>query len=130
MCVFFFSFIQGLDDGKVRALHCKTNKSQSLYGAESICVSLAPNTRGTAFLSGHNDGTIIRFFLVDDSNEPSGRIVQHPVPPFALAWPQGGFCVGGCDQRIVFYDTMVSIRKIDNEYGEAKKLICKQATLL
>ncbi|XP_013113055.2 intraflagellar transport protein 172 homolog [Stomoxys calcitrans] len=100
------AIIAGLDDGKVRALHCKTNKSQSLYGAESICVSLAPNTRGTAFLSGHNDGTIIRFFLVDEGNEPSGRIIQHPVPPFALAWPQGGFCVGGCDQRIVFYDSM------------------------
>lgn len=92
----------------MRALHCKSNKSQSLYGADSICISLATNTKGTGFLSGHNDGTIIRYFLTDDGNEPSGRVIQHPVPPFALAWPQGGFCVGGCDQRIVFYSDMVS----------------------
>ncbi|XP_033237758.1 intraflagellar transport protein 172 homolog isoform X1 [Drosophila pseudoobscura] len=97
---------QGLEDGKIRALHSKSNKSQSLYGGDSICISLAANTKGSGFLSGHNDGTIIRYFLTDDANEPLGRVVQHPVPPFALAWPQGGFCVGGCDQRIVFYDPM------------------------
>lgn len=99
----------GLDDGKIRALHCKSNKSQSLYGIDSICIALAANTKGTAFLSGHNDGTIIRYFVSDDVNEPSSRVAQHPVPPFALAWPQGGFCAAGCDQRIVFYDTVVRI---------------------
>ncbi|XP_018787824.1 PREDICTED: intraflagellar transport protein 172 homolog [Bactrocera latifrons] len=100
------AIIAGLDDGKVRALHCKSNKSQSLYAADSICISLASNTKGTGFLSGHNDGTIIRFFITEDANESSGRLVQHPVPPFALAWPQGGFCAGGCDQKIIFYDTV------------------------
>ncbi|EDW33148.1 GL24638 [Drosophila persimilis] len=100
------AIIAGLEDGKIRALHSKSNKSQSLYGGDSICISLAANTKGSGFLSGHNDGTIIRYFLTDDANEPLGRVVQHPVPPFALAWPQGGFCVGGCDQRIVFYDPM------------------------
>ncbi|XP_068142396.1 LOW QUALITY PROTEIN: intraflagellar transport protein 172 homolog [Drosophila tropicalis] len=100
------AIIAGLEDGKIRALHSKSNKSQSLYGGDSICISLASNTKGNGFLSGHNDGTIIRYFMTDDASEPLGRIVQHPVPPFALAWPQGGFCAGGCDQRIVFYDTM------------------------
>ncbi|XP_037945105.1 intraflagellar transport protein 172 homolog [Teleopsis dalmanni] len=98
------AIIAGLEDGKIRALHCKSNKSQSLYGVDSMCITLAPNTRGTGFLSGHNDGTIIRYFITNDANESSGRLIQHPVPPFALAWPQGGFCAGGCDQRIVFYD--------------------------
>lgn len=98
----------GLEDGKVRALHCKSNKSQSLYGGDSICISLAANTKGNGFLSGHNDGTIIRYFMTDEASEPLGRVVQHPVPPFALAWPQGGFCAGGCDQRIIFYDSVVS----------------------
>lgn len=92
----------------MRALHCKSNKSQSLYGGDSICISLAANTKGNGFLSGHNDGTIIRYFMTDEASEPLGRVVQHPVPPFALAWPQGGFCAGGCDQRIIFYDSVVS----------------------
>ncbi|KNC30792.1 Intraflagellar transport protein osm-1 [Lucilia cuprina] len=116
------AIIAGLDDGKVRALHCKNNKSQSLYGADSICISLAPNTKGTGFLSGHNDGTIIRYFLAEDGNESSGRVIQHPVPPFALAWPQGGFCVGGCDQRIVFYDSMGrQIRTFDYTRTEGER---------
>ncbi|XP_043070065.1 intraflagellar transport protein 172 homolog [Drosophila bipectinata] len=101
-----FNVSPGLEDGKIRALHSKNNKSQSLYGGDSICISLAANTKGTGFLSGHNDGTIIRYFMTDEATEPLGRVVQHPVPPFALAWPQGGFCAGGCDQRIVFYDNM------------------------
>lgn len=104
------SSLLGLDDGKVRALHCKSNKSQSLYAADSICISLASNTKGTGFISGHNDGTIIRYFVTEDAKESSGRLVQHPVPPFALAWPQGGFCAGGCDQKIIFYDTAVSFQ--------------------
>ncbi|KAH8278227.1 hypothetical protein KR044_002922 [Drosophila immigrans] len=100
------AIIAGLEDGKIRALHCKSNKSQSLYGGDSICISLASNTKGTGFLSGHNDGTIIRYYLTEEASEPLGRIVQHPVPPFALAWPQGGFCAAGCDQRIIFYDSV------------------------
>ncbi|KAH8365613.1 hypothetical protein KR093_002735 [Drosophila rubida] len=100
------AIIAGLEDGKIRALHCKSNKSQSLYGGDSICISLASNTKGTGFLSGHNDGTIIRYYLTEEASEPLGRVVQHPVPPFALAWPQGGFCAAGCDQRIIFYDSV------------------------
>ncbi|KAL9903021.1 intraflagellar transport protein 172 homolog [Glossina fuscipes] len=114
--------IAGLDDGKIRALHCKSNKSQSLYGIESICIALAANTKGTAFLSGHNDGTIIRYFVSDDVNEPSSRVAQHPVPPFALAWPQGGFCAAGCDQRIVFYDTVGrQVRTFDYSRAEDER---------
>ena len=34
-----------------------------------------------------------------------GRIAQHPVPPFALAWPTTGHVIiGGCDKRILVYD--------------------------
>lgn len=51
----------GLLDGKVRALQVKSNKSHSLYVSESLVVALAPNPRGTGFLSGHADGNIIRY---------------------------------------------------------------------
>ncbi|XP_055910125.1 intraflagellar transport protein 172 homolog [Eupeodes corollae] len=116
------AIIAGLEDGKVRALHCKTNKSQSLYSAESMTISFAPNTKGTGFLSGHNDGTIIRFFLTEGNVESSGRLVQHSVPPFALGWPQGGFCAGGCDQRIVFYDSQGrQVRTFDYSRTEGER---------
>lgn len=103
------SLFPGLDDGKVRALNCKTNKSQSLYNAESMTISLAANTKGTGFLSGHDDGNVIRFFVASESGEASGRLLQHPVPPFALAWPQGGVAAAGCDRKVTFYDLQVSV---------------------
>lgn len=93
-----------MDDGKVRALHCKTNKSQTLYNGESMTISLTPNTKGNGFLSGHDDGTVVRFYVSEEGAEASGRLLQHHVPPFAIAWPQGGVAVGGCDKKIYFYD--------------------------
>lgn len=96
--------VAGLEDGKVRALHCKNNKSQTLYGTESTVIALAPNSKGTGFLSGHEDGSIVRFYIVDESGEPSGKLLHHPVPPFALAWLQGAIVAGGCDRKVSFYD--------------------------
>lgn len=98
------AIIAGLDDGKVRSLNSKNNKSQSLYASESLVVSLVGNVRGTGVLSGHEDGTVVRFFLVEEHGEQSGKLLQHPVPPFVLAWPQNGILVAGCDRKIVFYD--------------------------
>lgn len=102
------AIIAGLADGKVRALHTKTNKSQSLYGADNLVVSLAANTRGTGFLSGHQDGSVVKYFIVEEPGEASGRLFQHSVPPFALAWLQGGIAAAGCDRKIAFYDGQVS----------------------
>lgn len=107
MCMIWLSgglIIAGLEDGKVRALHCKNNKSSTLYGTESMVVSLATNPRGTGFLSGHEDGSIIRFYIVDEPGEPSGKLVQHTVAPYALAWLQGSIVAAGCDKKIHFYD--------------------------
>ncbi|EAT43404.1 AAEL005155-PA [Aedes aegypti] len=98
--------IAGLEDGKVRSLHCKNNKSKTLYGAESFVVSLAPNARGTGLLSGHDDGSVIKFYIIEEPGETSGRILQHPVAPVSLAWPQSGILVAGCDKKICFYDTI------------------------
>ncbi|XP_055373567.1 intraflagellar transport protein 172 homolog [Condylostylus longicornis] len=124
------TIIAGLDDGKVRSLNCKTNKSQSLYSSENMVISLAPNTKGTGFLSGHFDGTVIRFFLLDDNSNPrhsagiesSGKLFQHSVPPFALAWPQGGIAAAGCDKKIVFYDSQGrQIRNFDFSRNDSEK---------
>lgn len=45
--------IAGLEDGRVRALQCKNNKSQNLYGTEAMVVALASNSRGTGIVSGN-----------------------------------------------------------------------------
>lgn len=98
--------VAGLEDGRVRALHCKNNKSQNLYGTESMVISLASNARGTGVISGHDDGSVIRFYIVDENSEPSGRVFQHSVPAAALAWSNGGGIVAaGCDKKVNFYDS-------------------------
>lgn len=99
----------GLEDGKVRALNTKTNKSQNLYETQSMVVSLATNERGTGFLCGHDDGSIIRYYISEDSNSQiSGRIIQHQTTPVALAWANGYIIAAGCDRRIIIYDSHVS----------------------
>lgn len=62
--------------------------------------------KGTGFLSGHVDGNVIRFFITNDHNEDEaqGRIALHPVPPYALTWPQGHIFVAGCDKRVSVYN--------------------------
>lgn len=119
--------ICGLTNGKVRALQVrvsilnhlndnlnlasyfqiKSNKSQSIYSTDSLTISLAANSRGTGFLSGHVDGSVIKFLILDDRNlgDSQGKILVHPVPPSALAWLQGNILAAGCDKRIVIYNS-------------------------
>lgn len=89
-------------------MNCKTNRSQNLYAAEHTVVSLAANVRGTGFVSGHEDGSVIRFFIVDESKYPSGRLFQHTSSPLALAWAQNDIVAAGCDRKIIFYNVQVS----------------------
>lgn len=102
--------LTGLEDGKVRALNTKTNKSQNLYETQSMVVSLAANERGTGFICGHDDGSIIRYYIGEDATgaQVSGRIIQHQTTPIALAWANGYIVAAGCDRRILFYDSQVS----------------------
>ncbi|XP_060519882.1 intraflagellar transport protein 172 homolog [Cylas formicarius] len=124
--------ICGLQDGKVRALQTKTNKSHSLFASDSFVVSLAPNSKGTGFLSGHIDGNIIRFFVTIDHNEENdtqGRAALHPVPPFALAWPQGHIFAAGCDKRVCVYNNTGKTSKVfdyskDNDEHEFMIGVC------
>ncbi|PNF37590.1 hypothetical protein B7P43_G11975 [Cryptotermes secundus] len=96
--------IFGQADGKVRSANHKSNKSQTLYATDSYVVSLASNPRGTGFLSGHEDGTIVRYYVVEDSSmEEQGRVTVHSAPPYALAWPMGHILAAGSDRRVVLY---------------------------
>ncbi|XP_075225811.1 intraflagellar transport protein Oseg2 [Lycorma delicatula] len=97
--------IYGQTDGKVRAAHVKANKSQTLFATNSYVTSLASNVRGTGFLSGHADGTVVRYYVAEDSAmEQQGRILMHPVAPYALAWPTGFILAAGCDRRVTIYE--------------------------
>ncbi|XP_074640366.1 intraflagellar transport protein 172 homolog [Tubulanus polymorphus] len=96
--------IIGLSDGKVRAANTKTNKSSTLYSADSYVVSLTSNPSGKGFLSGHANGNIVRYFFDDEgSGDAQGKICTHPCPPYALGWATNSILAAGCDKRIYAY---------------------------
>uniref|UniRef100_A0A8C9HWM4 Intraflagellar transport protein 172 homolog n=1 Tax=Piliocolobus tephrosceles TaxID=591936 RepID=A0A8C9HWM4_9PRIM len=99
-----YIIVFGLAEGKVRLANTKTNKSSTIYGPESYVVSLTTNCSGKGILSGHADGTIVRYFFDDEgSGESQGKLVNHPCPPYALAWATNSIVAAGCDRKIVAY---------------------------
>lgn len=76
-----------------------------------MVVSLSANERGTGFICGHDDGSIIRYYISEDS-QVSGRIIQHQTSPVSLAWANGYIIAAGCDRRILIYDSHVSSFKL------------------
>lgn len=113
----------------------KSNKSQSLFASDSLVVSLAANSRGTGFLSGHADGNIIRcvaiskqliqitdllysfrfrYFVTSDQNgdDAQGRVVLYSVPPTALAWAHGYIFAAGCDMKVSIYNNNGKLIKV------------------
>ncbi|KAH0622985.1 hypothetical protein JD844_025939 [Phrynosoma platyrhinos] len=65
------TIVFGLVEGKVRLANTKTNKSSTIYGTDSYVVSLASNISGKGILSGHADGTIVRYFFDDEGSGES-----------------------------------------------------------
>lgn len=82
-----------------------------------MVVSLAANERGTGFICGHDDGSIIRYYISEESGaQVSGRIIQHQTTPVALAWANGYIIAAGCDRRILFYDSQVRDENLGPKY--------------
>ena len=52
----------------MRVAHCRTNKAQTLYGTDSFVCSIVVNAAGTGILSGHADGSIVRWYVAEDQN--------------------------------------------------------------
>jgi intraflagellar transport protein 172 len=96
----------GLAEGKVKIGQLRSNKAATLYGNESYCVSLTHNIEGTAIISGHVDGSIIRYFFQDErgTGPTQQKLTQHSCVPSALAWGKT-IVAAGADQRVVFYDS-------------------------
>uniref|UniRef100_A0A3P8XGI6 IF140/IFT172/WDR19 TPR domain-containing protein n=1 Tax=Esox lucius TaxID=8010 RepID=A0A3P8XGI6_ESOLU len=98
------AIVFGLAEGKVRLANTKTNKSSTVYGTDSYVVSLTSNVSGKGMLSGHADGTVVRYFFDDEgSGDSQGKLLTHPCPPYALAWASNSIIVAGCDKKIVAY---------------------------
>ncbi|XP_051954406.1 intraflagellar transport protein 172 homolog [Xyrauchen texanus] len=98
------AILYGLAEGKVRQANTKTSKSSTIYGTDSYVVSLTSNVSGKGILSGHADGTVVRYFFDDEgSGESQGKLLTHACPPYALAWGINSIIVAGCDKKIVAY---------------------------
>ncbi|XP_043931402.1 intraflagellar transport protein 172 homolog isoform X2 [Protopterus annectens] len=98
------AIVFGLAEGKVRLANTKANKSSTIYGTDSYVVSLATNVSSKGILSGHADGTIVRYFFDDEgSGDSQGKLVTHSCPPYALAWASSSIVAAGCDKKIVAY---------------------------
>ncbi|XP_078486595.1 intraflagellar transport protein 172 homolog [Ciona intestinalis] len=99
------AIVVGLAEGKVRLANTRNNKSSTIYGTESYVVSLTNNQSGKGIISGHADGTLVRYFFDDEgSGESQGKILTHSCPPYALAWATSSIVVAGCDRRVVVYN--------------------------
>ncbi|XP_062344303.1 intraflagellar transport protein 172 homolog isoform X2 [Cinclus cinclus] len=120
----------GLAEGKVRLANTKNNKSSTIYGTDSYVVSLTSNVSGRGILSGHADGTIVRFFFDDEgSGESQGKLVVHPCPPYALAWASNSIVAAGCDKKIVAYGKEGSvIQTFDYSRDSSEKEFTTAAT--
>ncbi|XP_058470061.1 intraflagellar transport protein 172 homolog [Solea solea] len=98
------AIVYGLVDGKVRLANTQTNRSSTVYSTETCVVSLTSNVSGKGILSGHADGTVVRYFFDDEgSGDSQGKLLMHPCPPYALAWAANGIVAGGCDKKVVAY---------------------------
>ncbi|XP_078397553.1 intraflagellar transport protein 172 homolog isoform X1 [Cetorhinus maximus] len=98
------AIVFGLAEGKVRLANTKTNKSSTIYGTDSYVVSLTSNLSGKGILSGHADGTIVRYYFDDEgAGDSQGKLATHCCPPYALAWAVNSIVAAGCDKKIIAY---------------------------
>ncbi len=59
---------------------------------------------GKGILSGHADGSIVRYFFDDEgSGDSQGKICVHSCPPYTLCWAGNSVVAAGCDKKILVY---------------------------
>lgn len=96
-----------------------------------VTLLLCGSVSGKGVLSGHADGTVVRYFFDDEGSGEAqvatasgavasqqcvdvracscllatqGKLLMHPCPPYALAWGTNSIMVGGCDKKVVAYN--------------------------
>ena len=103
--------VYGLSDGAVKIGYLRSNKSQTLYRAESFVVSITSDKKGASILSAHIDGSIMKYIFSNDNQSQScSKLIQHSCPVYALAWGYS-ICIAGNDQKVVFYDQSGCMQK-------------------
>eukprot|EP00667_Euglena_gracilis_P000220 EG_transcript_220 len=116
----------GIVDGKVRIGNLKTNRAQTLYGADAPVVSLACSPDGMGIVSGHLDGSIYRFYFDDGTGSaPShAKLVVHTSIPYALAWGEA-IAAAGSDCKVIFYDRFgVQVQHFAYPVVDEKEFTC------
>ncbi|XP_015905887.1 intraflagellar transport protein 172 homolog [Parasteatoda tepidariorum] len=102
----------GLAEGRVRVAHIKNNKTSTLYNSDSYVISLTSNISGKGVISGHADGTVVRFFFDDEgTGDIQGKILTHTSPPYALVWATNSIIAAGCDKKIAIYGNDGALKK-------------------
>ena len=74
------SIVFGTADGKVRMANVKSNKSATLYNTDSYVVALTHNVSAKGVLTGHADGSVVRYFFEDEGSGESQ--VTRVIPDF------------------------------------------------
>lgn len=94
----------GLAEGKVKVGQLRSNKPLTLYATDSYVVSCCARLDGGGVLSGHLDGSVVRF-LFDESGRGAvqAQVCTHTCVPYALSWGEA-ICCAGSDQKVLFYD--------------------------
>ena len=112
-----YEVIFGGADGKVRMGALRTNKSDSLYkhpGGSSV-VSMCYGNGGTAVLSGHLDGSVLRLSF-EDGGGREVKLFQHSCAPYALSCG-ASVLAAGADGKVSFYDTASGSRLSTFDYS-------------
>jgi intraflagellar transport protein 172 len=121
------AFVFGTQEGKVKLAMLKTNKVHTIYSHESPVVSLAASPDGTMIVSGHQDGSLMRYvFETEEGNSQSGasKLATHGTTPYALAWGES-LAAGGNDCKVTFYDRNGrAMQTFDFEVGVDKDIGC------
>ena len=79
----------------------KNNKSSNIFNTNSYVVSLASNPDGNSIVSGHLDGSIMRYDL---NTGAQLKIGTHTSVPYSLSWGVHIFAAGN-DNKVYFYES-------------------------
>lgn len=79
----------------------KNNKSSNIFNTNSYVVSLASNPDGNSIVSGHLDGSIMRYDL---NTGAQLKIGTHTSVPYSLSWGVHILAAGN-DNKVYFYES-------------------------
>lgn len=107
----------GTSEGKIYVGNLRTNKADAIlkHPEGSYVVSLAAGPDGLAMLSGHVDGSIIRFSAQEGL--PAEPLARHDCPPYALGWGHS-IVAAGSDCKVSFLSAKGSVSKQFSFVGE------------